>query len=176
MNSIIFFLISESAGNHQKTPSDLPAIVWNDILQCNIAQWQIIMYITYGKVFGGTPNIFMFWLFPENGSISERTVNGINSSYNPIKFWINKNVNFHFRHVPELSIGFNSSVCPCNDLLKVVSMTLQLSWCQLVFLFYFFQVHWNLVIKRSNITKPSYSKKYKELVQALYISLSFTLI
>ena len=33
------------------------------------------MYITYGKVFGGTPNICMFWLFPENGSISERTVN-----------------------------------------------------------------------------------------------------
>ena len=23
---------SESAGNHQKTPPDLPAIVWNDIL------------------------------------------------------------------------------------------------------------------------------------------------
>ena len=33
------------------------------------------MYITYGKVFGGTPNIFMFWLFLENGSILERTVN-----------------------------------------------------------------------------------------------------
>ena len=33
------------------------------------------MYITYGKVFGGTPNMSMFWLFPENGSISERTVN-----------------------------------------------------------------------------------------------------
>ena len=32
-------------------------------------------YVTYGKVFGGTPNIFMFGLFPENGSISERTVN-----------------------------------------------------------------------------------------------------
>ena len=29
------------------------------------------MYITYG----GNPNIFMFWLFPENGSITERTVN-----------------------------------------------------------------------------------------------------
>ena len=34
-----------------------------------------ISYISYGKVFGGTPNIFMFWLFPENGSISERIVN-----------------------------------------------------------------------------------------------------
>ena len=54
------------------------------------------MCITYGKVFGGTPNIFMFWLFPENGRISERTANrGINSSYNPIKFWINKeNIKF----------------------------------------------------------------------------------
>ena len=31
-------------------------------------------YITYDKVFGGTLNIFMFWIFPENGSISERTV------------------------------------------------------------------------------------------------------
>ena len=42
----------------------------------DIAQWQIIiMYISYGKVFGGTPNICMFWLFPENGSILERTVN-----------------------------------------------------------------------------------------------------
>ena len=31
----------------------------------------------YGKVFRGTLNIFMFWLFPENGKwkISERTVN-----------------------------------------------------------------------------------------------------
>ena len=27
-----FFLASESAGNHQNTPSDLPAIVLNDIL------------------------------------------------------------------------------------------------------------------------------------------------
>ena len=49
------------------------------------------MYITYSKVFGGTPNILMFWIFSENGSISERTVNrGINSSYNSIKFCINK--------------------------------------------------------------------------------------
>ena len=58
---------------------------------------------------GGTPNNFMFWLFPENGSISERTVNreGINSSYSSIKFCINKTkyINFHFRHVPKLSIG-----------------------------------------------------------------------
>ena len=34
------------------------------------------MYITYGKVFGGTQKMFMFWFwFSENGSILERTVN-----------------------------------------------------------------------------------------------------
>ena len=49
-------------------------LFWMTYCNCNIAQWQIIiMYITYGKVFGGT--FFMFWLFPENGTISEWTVN-----------------------------------------------------------------------------------------------------
>ena len=48
------------------------------ILKCNIAQWEInIMYITYGKVFGGTPNIFISWLFLENRSKSERTVDRV---------------------------------------------------------------------------------------------------
>ena len=68
------------------------------------------MYITYGKVFGGTPNIFMLWLFPEKGSISERTVNRALIVNNSIKFCINKkknNNNYHFHHVPKLSIGFN---------------------------------------------------------------------
>ena len=60
-------------------------------------------------MFGGTPNIFMFWLFPENGSISERTVNrAFISSYNSIKFCINKEKKNHIRHVPKLSIGFNN--------------------------------------------------------------------
>ena len=73
----IFFLdlqkVQEIIRKHHQT---FCKIAFNDKLQCNIAQWQIIiMYITYGKVFGGTPNIFMFWLFLENGSISERTVN-----------------------------------------------------------------------------------------------------
>ena len=66
------------------------------------------MYITYGKVFGGTPNNLMFWLFPENGSISERTVNRAlkvhTTLYNPAL--TKKSINFHFRHVPKLSIGF----------------------------------------------------------------------
>ena len=34
-----------------------------------------VIYISYGKVFRGTPNISMFWLYSENGSILERTVN-----------------------------------------------------------------------------------------------------
>ena len=48
--------------------------------------------------------------FPENGSISERTVNRANNrSYNPIKnsALTKTNINFQFRHVPKLSIGFN---------------------------------------------------------------------
>ena len=73
-------------------------------LLCNIAQWQIIiMYITYRKVFGGTPKIFMFWLFPENGSISDWTVNRA-----LIKFCIKKQNLFH--HVPKLSIGFEGII------------------------------------------------------------------
>ena len=54
------------------------------------------MYITYGKVGGGgggDSENFMFWLFPENGSISERTVKrALMVSYNPIKFCINKKI------------------------------------------------------------------------------------
>ena len=66
------------------------------------------MYITYGKVFGGTPKMFMFWLFPENGRNSEQTVNRALIDYNPMKFCINKKYifNFHFHHVPKLFIGF----------------------------------------------------------------------
>ena len=32
------------------------------------------MYITDGRVFGGTLNIFIFWLFLDNLSISEKTI------------------------------------------------------------------------------------------------------
>ena len=55
-------------------------------------QWLVFIFIWWGivlmgscprtvhnlwqsLVFRGTPNNLMFWLFPENGSISERTVN-----------------------------------------------------------------------------------------------------
>ena len=36
----------KSSGNTIR-PSLVPAIVWNDILQCNIAQWQIMNMIMY---------------------------------------------------------------------------------------------------------------------------------
>ena len=32
------------------------------------------MYITNGRVFGGTPNILIFWLFRDNLSISVQTI------------------------------------------------------------------------------------------------------
>ena len=32
------------------------------------------MYITNGSVFGGTPNILIFWLVLDNLSISEQTI------------------------------------------------------------------------------------------------------
>ena len=71
------------------------------------------MYITYGKLFGGTPNIFMFGLFLANGSISEWTVNRalivhttlLNAALKKKK---KQKKNNHFRHVPKLSIGFNT--------------------------------------------------------------------
>ena len=32
------------------------------------------MYITNGRVFGGTPSSLIFWLFLDNLSISEQTI------------------------------------------------------------------------------------------------------
>ena len=49
------------------------------------------MYITNGRVFGGTPNILIFWLFLDNLSISEQTIDrGINNTQIIIKLWFNK--------------------------------------------------------------------------------------
>ena len=72
---------------------------------CTVANYHYVHNL-YGKVFRGTANIFMCWLFSENGSIAERTVN---SSYNSIKFCIynkTKNKIFFTIHVPKLSNGF----------------------------------------------------------------------
>ena len=54
------------AGNHQKTQSDLPAIVWNDIVMQNcpiMANYHYVHDNLDGKVFGGTPNILCFGYF-----------------------------------------------------------------------------------------------------------------
>ena len=59
----------------RKHRSDLPAIVLNDYCNAILPSGKLSLCTFYGKVFGGTPNIFMFWLFSENESISERIVN-----------------------------------------------------------------------------------------------------
>ena len=72
------------------------------------------MYITYGKVFGGTPKFCCCWLFPENGSISERIVNRALTVHATIKFCINKKKKKKKKKKsfspctksPKLSIGF----------------------------------------------------------------------
>ena len=54
------------------------------------------MYITNGRVFGGTPNILIFWLFLDNLSISEQTIDrAINNSHRTIKLWFNEEKKFH---------------------------------------------------------------------------------
>ena len=67
---------SESAGNQKKMPPDIHAIILNDIVMqyCTVANYHYVhvcIHVTYGKVFGETPNILMFWLFPENGGYFE---------------------------------------------------------------------------------------------------------
>ena len=83
----------------------------------NCFEWHVViiirnnknipMYITNGKVFGGTPNILIFWLFLDNLSISEQTIDrALNNSYRTIIQW-RKIISFDFHHIPKLSIGFN---------------------------------------------------------------------
>ena len=55
------------------------------------------------------PNIFMFGLFPENASISERIVNRaliVHTTRYLISALTKIYINFDFRRVPKLSIGF----------------------------------------------------------------------
>ena len=57
------------------------------------------MYITYGRVFGGTPNILIYGLFLENESNLEvNNEQGIYSSYKSIKSCIDpkKIISFNF--------------------------------------------------------------------------------
>ena len=72
------------------------------------------MYITNDRVFGGTPSILIFWLFLNNLSISEQTIDRalINNSHRTNKIMIQwrKIISFDFHHIPKLSIGFKSTV------------------------------------------------------------------
>ena len=76
-NSIFFLIFRKCRKSSENTirPS-CNCFEWHILLQyCPVANYHYTcMYITYGKVFGGTPNILMFWIFPDNGSISEWTV------------------------------------------------------------------------------------------------------
>ena len=65
---------------------------------CPVANYHHVI-IPYGKVFGGDSKK-MFWLFPENASISERIVNRALIVHATIfKFCIDKKkiLSFHFR-------------------------------------------------------------------------------
>ena len=69
------------------------------------------MYITNGRVFGGTPSILIFWLFLDNLSISEQTIDRAltihtEQNYKIMIQW-RKIISFDFHHIPKLSIGFN---------------------------------------------------------------------
>ena len=120
---------SESAGNHQKTPSDLPAIVLKDILYNAILpsgkSSLCTLHNLWQSVRGGTPNILMFWLFPENGSISERTVNRALIFKILQKFNKKIYINFRFSLVPKLFIGFNAYLQAVRSELSSSSRTVQ---------------------------------------------------
>ena len=66
------------------------------------------MYIPNGRVFGGTPNILIYWLFLDNLSISEQTIDRAQFTQNyQIMIQWRKIISFDFHHMPKLSIGFN---------------------------------------------------------------------
>ena len=49
------------------------------------------IYITNGRVFGGTPKILIFWLFLDNLSISEQTIDrALTIHTESIKLWVNE--------------------------------------------------------------------------------------
>ena len=67
------------------------------------------MYITNGRVFGGTPNILIFLLFLDNLSISEQTIDRALTIHSELWIMIQwrKIILFDFHHIPKLSIAFN---------------------------------------------------------------------
>ena len=67
------------------------------------------MYITNGRVFGGTPNIWIFWLFLDNFSISEQTIDRALTIHTELQNYDSMKKN-NFHHIPKLSIGFKCSI------------------------------------------------------------------
>ena len=102
---------AESAAHRQKTLINLPALVLNGVFSCNNVNWlNIVMYITYGRVFGGDSEHFDIWVI--SWKLKQFGVNneqGIYSSYRSIKSCIDKQtkISFNFLHIPKLSCGFN---------------------------------------------------------------------
>ena len=103
---------AESAAHRKKTLINLPALVLNDVFSCNNVKWlNIAMYITYGGVFGGTPNILIFGLFLENESNLEWTMNRAFIVHTDLlNHVLTKKINlfqfFVIYSVPKLSCGF----------------------------------------------------------------------
>ena len=105
---------AESAAHRQKTPKNLCSTCLNDVFSCNNVKWLNIstcMYITYGRVFGGTPNILIFGLFLENESNLEWTMNRAFIVHTDLlKSCIDNKIIYLliFRHIPKLSCGFKT--------------------------------------------------------------------
>ena len=82
------------------------------------------LHITNGRVFGGTPNILIFWLFLDNLNISEQTIDRaltIHTELYIIMIQWRKVISFDFHHIPKLSIGFNSAELSFVELKRVCS-------------------------------------------------------
>ena len=56
---------------------------------------------------GGTPKILIFWLFLDNLSISEQTIDRALTIHTEIMIQWRKIISCDFHHIPKLSIGFN---------------------------------------------------------------------
>ena len=88
---------------------------------CNRVEWHIVMqYCTmanyhyihnlWQSVRGVLRTFLCFGYFLRVEAFRSELSTGHYSSYNPINFRVNINIyiNFHFRHVPKLSIGFKT--------------------------------------------------------------------
>ena len=120
-------MIFRKWSTRQIIPINLPAIVLNNIFVCYNVKWQnITMYITYGRVFGGTPNILIFWVISWKWNIfGANNEQGIHSSYRSIRSGINKRKLSHliFCQIPKLSCGFK-----CESGILLSYLTAKAKW------------------------------------------------